>query len=83
MSEIAYEAWSRVEAKDMTEQLPSSLACLTSEQLHDLHELLASSFAKGIDAGMGISDFYGEDLMSIMEAYNAGLQQGKQESGDQ
>lgn len=79
MSEIVYENWARVEADDMTEALPTSLQELSPQQMADIREMLASSFAQGMEAAFTLSDLYGEKLMTNLDAYNAGITEGKRE----
>lgn len=48
-----------------------------------LSELLADAFAKGIEQGFALSDFSGQDPGTALDAYNAGIVQGRlEERGD-
>ncbi len=74
---VPYEVLARAEAEDITVSLPSALGELTAEQTVALQELLAGAYGRGLDAGFAISDFAGPDPGTLMDAYNAGIVEGR------
>ena len=83
MSYVPYESLAHAEADDVTQDdnLPTALRNLSPDQLHALRELVADGYARGLDAGFAMSDFYGDSLGELAEAYSAGFAQGKLDDG--
>ena len=77
MSYVPYETLSRSEAIIITAHLPTALGTLSAEQFLALQELVADGYAKGLEAGFSISDFSGPDPATVMDAYNAGIAEGR------
>lgn len=76
---VPYEALARAEADDIADNLPSALVDISAERLGIIKELIADGYAKGLEAGFAMSDFAGTNPASLMDAYNAGIEQGKRE----
>jgi hypothetical protein len=80
MTYVPYETVSRSEAKEIAAHPPTALADLSPAQREALVELLADGVARGIEMGFAMSDFSGGDPTEPIEAYNAGIIQGKKET---
>lgn len=79
MTYVPYETVSRSEADEITRHLPTALKGLDDEQRQALNELVADGVAKGIEMGFAMSDFSGDDPIEPIDAYNAGIIEGKKE----
>ncbi len=77
MTYVPYETLSKTEAEEISLHLPTSLRELGPEQLVALKELLADSYARGLETGFSLSDFAGDTPGEIMDAYNAGIAEGR------
>jgi hypothetical protein len=81
MSEHLYETFSRADVEDLMsgssgEAWFDTLG-IAKENRWKLIELLASVHQNGIDAGFSMSDFAADDPGTVMEAYSAGIEQGR------
>ena len=79
MKYVPYETLSREEASEIIVHLPTALGGLSAEQIVAIHELVADGYARGLEAGFSMSDFVGSDPGTIMDAYNAGISEGRKE----
>lgn len=70
---IPYETLARAEVDDMilSGGLVAALG-LDTANVWKLRELLADAYAQGIDMGFALCDFAGDDVVTVVEAYNAG-----------
>lgn len=76
---LPYENLARVEADDILAHLPSALGVLTVEQIAAIHELVADGYARGLEAAFVLSECTDDSPGDVMEAYAAGIEEGKRE----
>lgn len=80
---IPYETLARAEASDIVDgSRENVLASLTPEQTFVVSELLADAYNRGLEHGFALSDSHTTDPISVIEAYQAGIEQGMKERGD-
>lgn len=77
---IPYETLARAEAQNIIGlAIKSVLREMPMGSVPVIEELLADAYYRGIETGFGLSDGYHEDPVGVVEAYLAGIEQGKKE----
>lgn len=80
-SYVPYESLARAEADSILEDTVNVvLRGLSPEQLVVINELLADAYGRGLDHGFAMSDSEIRDPITPIEAYVAGVEQGKKEN---